>query len=79
MFNDIIKLIKFMFVECEWDVKLVDVVILVMDSIIVRLNVLYNLFFLFNVFYIRDRDIGINSLKLLLFNILICDLSRRND
>lgn len=45
LLNDIIKLIKLMFVECERDAKLADAAILAMDSTTARLNALYNLLF----------------------------------
>lgn len=43
--NDIIKLIKLMFVECERDAKLADAAILAMDSTTARLNAPYNSLF----------------------------------
>ena len=41
--DDIIKLIKLMFVKCERDAKLADTAILAMDSTTARLNAPYNL------------------------------------
>ncbi len=43
--NDIIKLIKLMFVECERTAKLADAAILAMDSTTARLNAPYNSLF----------------------------------